>query len=128
MKQILINQISTFSGLGAYLFPIFNSLYLSSTNSLPPAWVLAASVLVLHAKSLLFLRVIEFVERYFIIVLCVARHVFSFLLILILVTAAYADAFWMYLREAPSDSGNGQNQYKSYETSIVALHHVVMSR
>ena len=61
----------------------------------------------------------------------VARHIFSFLLILILVSLSYADAFWMYLRETPpnpSVSDNSQNQFESYETSIVALHHVVMSR
>ena len=77
-----------------------------------------------------FLRSIELFERYLVIILCVARRIFSFVIILILVTLAYADAFWIFLRSTLPDfpSDKSQNFYTFYETSIVALHHIVMGK
>ena len=77
-----------------------------------------------------FLRSIELFERYLVIILCVARRIFSFVIILILVTFAYADAFWILLRSEPpvSSDDNSPNFYKFYDTSVMALHHVLMGK
>ena len=86
--------------------------------------------MLLHAKTMSFLRSIELFERYLVIILCVARRIFSFVIILILVTLAYADAFWIFLRSTPLDFSDGKspNFYTFYETSIMALHHIIMGK
>ncbi|GBC03576.1 hypothetical protein RclHR1_00520028 [Rhizophagus clarus] len=81
---------------GAYLFPIVTSMYWLKYGK-PPLWLPTFANLLVDLKFLLFFRVFESYGRYFAIMLGVAKHVFSFLVILFIIILSFAHAFFILL-------------------------------
>lgn len=63
----------------------------------PPLWLPTCSNLLVDLKFLLFFRVFESYGRYFAIMLGVAKHVFSFVMILFIIIISFAHAFYILL-------------------------------
>ncbi|RIA98253.1 hypothetical protein C1645_731803 [Glomus cerebriforme] len=82
---------------GAYLFPIATSVYWLKYGQ-PPLWLPTFANLLVDLKFLLFFRVFESYGRYFAIILGVAKHVFSFVMILFIIILSFAHAFYILLR------------------------------
>ena len=115
---------------------MLNSLYYSlstdsidfslSTNASPNGWWFPFAILLLHARTVFFLRTIRFFERYFAIIIFVAGHIFSFFVIFIIL--AYADTFWIFLRTVPPVHDSDMNLYVHYYASIVGLFQIMSGR
>src|SRR5438046_2815598 len=102
--------------------------YLSINHSLPTenSWWIPFLVLALHVKTIYFLRTTEFFERYLAIIIFVANHIFSFVIILIFALLAYADAFWIHLRASPIyTNSDGLKYYKYFYRSGVGLYQIM---
>lgn len=62
-----------------------------------PGWALSISCLLLDLKFLFFLRIFESFGVYFAIIFGVAKRVFSFLVVLAIIIASFAHAFFLLL-------------------------------
>src|SRR4051812_16656461 len=107
--MILLFKI--FLDLAAYILPIFNSINYSLSTSSNNSWWIPFLVLALHVRTIYFLRMTEYFGRYLVIIIFVASHIFSFVMIIIFALFAYADAFWIYLRAFPIYSDSDRVKY-----------------
>ena len=94
--------------LSAYLSATITSIYWIKNNDVP-GWALSISCLLLDLKFLFFLRIFESFGVYFAIIFGVAKRVFSFLIVLAIIIASFAHAFFLLLHP--------QNLIDSVDTS-----------
>ncbi|PKC11288.1 hypothetical protein RhiirA5_497817 [Rhizophagus irregularis] len=82
--------------LSAYLSVTITSIYLIKYDNVPD-WALSVSCLLLDLKFLLFFRIFEYFGIYFAIIIGVAKRIFSFLIMLAIIIASFAHAFFLLL-------------------------------
>ncbi|PKC65659.1 hypothetical protein RhiirA1_514095 [Rhizophagus irregularis] len=82
--------------IGAYLSATIASIYWIKYDDIPD-WALSISCLLLDLKFLLFFRIFEYFGIYFAIIFGVAKRVFSFLVVLAIIIASFAHAFFLLL-------------------------------
>src|ERR1051325_5511386 len=82
--------------LSAYSFAFITSLSYWMSGHVPD-WVLSISCLLLDLKFLFFFRIFESFGIYFAIIFGVAKRVFSFLVVLAIIIASFAHAFFLLL-------------------------------
>jgi hypothetical protein len=80
----------------AFLLPIYTSIYWLQTND-RNVQLLSFSCLFLDIKFLLFFRVFESFGVYFAIISSVAKKIFSFLVVLLIIIISFAHAFFILL-------------------------------
>ncbi|RIA98305.1 hypothetical protein C1645_870767 [Glomus cerebriforme] len=94
--------------LSAFLSVTITSIYWINYDV--PYWALSVSCLLLDLKFLLFFRAFESFGVYFAIIFGVAKRVFSFLILLAIIIASFAHAFFLLLHpQNLLDSLNTQN-------------------
>ncbi len=91
-----------FLDFGAFLIPIITSLFWINGEKI--VFLVSISCLLLETKFLLFLRAFESFGSYFIIIINVAKKIFSFLIVLLIILLSFAHAFWVLLRPRPGFS------------------------
>ncbi|RIA84298.1 hypothetical protein C1645_832487 [Glomus cerebriforme] len=82
--------------LSAFLSATITSIYWIKYDDVPD-WALSVSCLLLDMKFILFFRIFESFGVYFAIIFGVAKRVFSFLLVLAMIIASFAHAFFLLL-------------------------------
>ncbi|CAG8502841.1 8149_t:CDS:2 [Funneliformis mosseae] len=87
-----------FIDLGAYLIPTTTSIIWYKYEDKDITFLVSISCLILEMKFILFFRAFEPFGVYFAIMLGVARKIFSFLFILVLITLSFAHAFMLLLK------------------------------
>src|SRR6266498_3450793 len=85
-----------FLDFGAFLIPIITSLFWINGEKI--VFLVSISCLLLEFKFLLFLRAFESFGSYFIIMINVAKKIFSFLIVLLIILLSFAHAFWVLLK------------------------------
>ena len=86
-----------FLDLGAYLLSTYTSIDRLYDNEINP-FLLSITCLLLDFKFLLFFRAFEVFGVYFVIIISVARSIFSFLFILFIILISFAHAFFILLK------------------------------
>src|ERR1043165_435986 len=99
-----------FLDLGAYLLSTYTSVHWLCYNEVDP-FLLSISCLLLDFKFLLFFRAFEVFGVYFVIIISVARSIFSFLFILFIILISFAHAFFILLKPKPDYSLNEPTNY-----------------
>ncbi|PKY48868.1 hypothetical protein RhiirA4_464594 [Rhizophagus irregularis] len=115
LRQFIWNPKKYFSSiwnlfdLSAYLSATIASIYWIKYDDIPD-WALSISCLLLDLKFLLFFRIFEYFGVYFAIIFGVAKRVFSFLVVLAIIIASFAHAFFLLLHPQDLlDSLSAQN-------------------
>ncbi|GBB84657.1 hypothetical protein RclHR1_11220006 [Rhizophagus clarus] len=83
--------------LDAYLSATIVSIYWIKYDDIIPDWALSIICLMLDLKFLLFFRAFESFGVYFAIMFGVAKRIFSFLVVLAIIIASFAHAFFLLL-------------------------------
>ena len=96
-KPRVLTLILFFIDLGAYVIPIYTSIYWLYTED-KPFFLLSISCLLLDFKFLLFFRAFESFGVYFVIIVSVMRRIASFLIVLFLILVSFAHAFLILLK------------------------------
>jgi hypothetical protein len=94
---ILFNIID----LTVYLLPTCTSIYWIQTN-IKNIQLISFTCLFLNVKCVLFLRVFEFFGIFFVIMIVVAKQLLALVIIMFIVTVAFAQAFYILL--SPEDN------------------------
>ncbi|CAG8568613.1 16031_t:CDS:2 [Funneliformis caledonium] len=97
-NNISENSKDTLRDLGAYLIPTCTSILWYKNQDNDITFLVSISCLILEMKFILFFRAFEPFGVYFAIMLGVARKIFSFLFILVLITLSFAHAFMLLLK------------------------------
>ncbi|CAG8498060.1 883_t:CDS:2 [Funneliformis caledonium] len=102
VRQIIWNWYRYFTDLWnwfdlfAYIVPVFTAI-MWLNHEKPSLRLISISNLFLHFKFIIFLRAIDYFGSNFTIIIGVAKRIFSFLLILLLIIIGFAHAFFIIL-------------------------------
>ncbi|CAJ0850367.1 13740_t:CDS:2 [Entrophospora sp. SA101] len=93
-----IKDFWNYFDLGAYSLAIVTSILWLHYNSPPPVQLISASNLLLDLRLMLFLRVFKNFGAYFAIIIGVAKKVFWFLIIIMIIILSFSHAFYLLLK------------------------------
>lgn len=113
-----------------YALPIIASTLWIFNDTPPPVQLVSFANLLLDLKFMLFIRIFRIFGKCFVVILGVARKVFSFLMILLLIILSFAHAFHLLLKPSqifaldtltinddPNNPWNLVNKYVTYFTN-----------
>ncbi|CAJ0878828.1 10250_t:CDS:2 [Entrophospora sp. SA101] len=125
-----ITNFWNYFDLSAYSLAIVTSILWLYYNKTPPIQLISASNLLLDLRLMLFLRVFKNFGAYFAIIIGVAKKVFWFLIIILIIILSFSHAFFLLLKPIqnvaldnpnlnndPNNPWNLVNKYYTYFAS-----------
>ncbi|KAF0552643.1 transient receptor potential cation channel subfamily a member 1-like [Gigaspora margarita] len=126
-----ITNLWNWFDIGAYIFPVISSIFwLNNTTNLQ---IETLATLLLYLKFILFFRAFSSFGIYFAIFFGVARRVFPFFIILIIILIGFAHSFYILLHpqqggdDDPNDPWNLSNAfYQKFENGSISPNPVLV--